>query len=86
MGTNVQRVSFGRNNSVFFETLKTKVDHYFSTHQIRKTGNAKLYLKTIILMISTTALYFTLLFFYPESLDFIIFVRFIGNQSGRDRF
>jgi len=34
----------------FFPTLKKRVDNYFQTHQIRKQGNMKLYIKTAVLM------------------------------------
>ena len=59
----MQKVSFNNKNSVFFNALKEKVDAYFKSNNIRQTGNFKLYLKTIILLLSGAAIYTSLVFF-----------------------
>lgn len=69
----MQKVSFNNKDSLFFETLKQKVDAYFKANNIRETGNFKLYLKTILLLLSASTLYITLVFFTP-SLGFSIFL------------
>lgn len=42
--------------------LKRRVDEYFATNNIKKTGNWRLYLKTIILLLSFGTTYFLLVF------------------------
>lgn len=55
------KVSFNNKNNEFFTTLKTNVDHYFSSNQIRKTGNFSLYAKTIVLIPGAILIYLSLL-------------------------
>ena len=55
------KVSFNNRGQLFFSSLKTSVDQYFSENKIRKTGNWKLHLKTIILIPLSIALYTFLL-------------------------
>ena len=61
----MQKVVFNNGNSVFFETLKKKVDDYFKSNNIRETGNIKLYYKTVLLLLSLASLYTILVFFTP---------------------
>jgi linoleoyl-CoA desaturase len=56
------KVSFNNANKVFFNALKQSVEDYFKANNIKKTGNASLYIKTAILIGGTVALYFTLLY------------------------
>jgi linoleoyl-CoA desaturase len=56
------KVSFNNANKVFFNALKQSVEDYFKANNIKKTGNAALYIKTAILIGGTVALYFTLLY------------------------
>jgi len=62
----MQRVSFNNKNSVFFNSLKEKVDSYFQSNNIRQTGNYKLYIKTILLSLSALTTYSILVFFTPN--------------------
>jgi linoleoyl-CoA desaturase len=63
----MQKVSYNNKNSAFFNILKEKVDAYFKSNNIRQTGNYKLYLKTIFLLLSVAALYTLLVFFTPTA-------------------
>jgi linoleoyl-CoA desaturase len=56
------KVTYNNKNAVFFQALKADVDKYFKETGIPKTGNWKLYLKTIILVPTAVAIYLTLLF------------------------
>jgi linoleoyl-CoA desaturase len=49
----------------FFNTLKAKVDLYFSENSLERTGENKLYLKSGIQVLSAVFLYTTLVFFTP---------------------
>jgi linoleoyl-CoA desaturase len=55
------KVTFNNNGSLFFQSLKKSVEHYFVSNKIKKTGNWKLYSKTIILIPLAFALYVYLL-------------------------
>ncbi len=54
------KVTFTKKGS-FYHQLKTKVDLYFIENNLKKTGNWKLYLKTIVLISSAILLYCLLL-------------------------
>lgn len=56
------KVTFDNKNTIFHNTLKASVDDYFTTKGLKKTGNWKLYSKSIILMPSAVAIYLSLLF------------------------
>lgn len=51
------KVTFNNKNKVFFNALKTEVDNYFKESGLKKTGNWKLYGKTMILIPSMFGLY-----------------------------
>jgi linoleoyl-CoA desaturase len=51
------KVTFNNKNKVFFNALKEEVDAYFERNGIKKTGNWKLYLKTMILIPGAIGLY-----------------------------
>ncbi len=55
------KVTFNNRNNVFYTALKAKVDNYFRENNLRKTGNWKLYSKTLILVPSAIAIYIILL-------------------------
>ena len=55
------KVSFNNKSSLFFNDLKQAVDHYFSKNQLKKTGNVKLYMKTVVLVPAALLIYISLL-------------------------
>lgn len=55
------KVTFNNTNKVFFNALKEEVDAYFDRNGIKKTGNWKLYGKTMVLIPLAVALYLVLL-------------------------
>lgn len=55
------KVTYNNKNAVFFPALKKAVEDYFTTNQLKKTGNWKLHLKTLVLIGSAIALYLSLL-------------------------
>lgn len=63
----MQKVSFNNKNSIFFNVLKEKVDTYFKSNNIPQTGNYKLFIKTVFLLLSALALYTLLVFFTPTA-------------------
>jgi len=57
----MSKVTFNNKKSAFYSTLKTNVDQYFKTNNIKKTGNWTLYTKALILIPSAIAIYVVLL-------------------------
>jgi len=55
------KLTYNNKNAVFFQSLKAEVDQYFIENGIKKTGNWKLYSKTLILIPIAIGLYFVLL-------------------------
>jgi linoleoyl-CoA desaturase len=55
------KVTFDNSNNQFFQSLKSAVDQYFLTNGLRKTGNWKLYLKSLILVPLAIGSYITVL-------------------------
>jgi len=58
------KVTFNNQNPVFFQSLKEAADHYFSQKGIERTGDIRLYVKTVILFLVAFTLYFYTLFFW----------------------
>jgi linoleoyl-CoA desaturase len=56
------KITFSNKNNEFFQSLKTAVDDYFVTKGIKKTGDWRLYIKTIILVGTAAASYFAIMF------------------------
>ena len=55
------KVSFNNSNQVFFASLKKSVDQYFISNNLKKTGNYKLYIKTLVLIPLAIGIYVSLL-------------------------
>lgn len=55
------KVVFNNKNAIFYQSLKQAVDQYFAANNLKKTGNFRLYLKTLILIPVALAIYVYLL-------------------------
>ena len=55
------KVTFNNSNAVFFNGLKKDVDQYFKTQNIKKTGDYRLFAKTLVLIPLSVALYIIIL-------------------------
>lgn len=54
--------NFKRNNKQgFYKVLTRRVNDYFKTHQLRKTGNYRLYLKSVVMIALLVVPYFVIL-------------------------
>jgi linoleoyl-CoA desaturase len=58
-------ITFNNQKNLFFRSLKDKVDNYFINNNINKSGNRKLYVKSILQISSAIVLYTTVVFFTP---------------------
>ena len=57
------KVTFNNKHRVFYNSLKSSVDEYFTNNNLSKTGNWKLYTKTGVLIPSAIIIYLSLLIF-----------------------
>jgi linoleoyl-CoA desaturase len=64
------------NKGGFYAELKTRVDNYFRENNLKKTGNRQLYLKGLLLIVSSMLLY-SLLLLRPMSLAVFIILCFL---------
>lgn len=61
------KYTFDNTENSFFKSLKEKVDHYFSSNNIHPAGNKKLYVKSVVQVLSSALLYTVLVFFTPAN-------------------
>ena len=60
------KVTYNNKNAIFYKALRADVEKYFRENGIPKTGNWKLYLKTVVLITTSIAIYlFLILSRYP---------------------
>lgn len=60
----MSKAVYNNKNAVFFQALKAAVDNYFTENGIKKTGNWRLYIKTLVLVPAAIGLYILLLSFH----------------------
>lgn len=72
------KISFNNKNNLFFTSLKQKIEDYFSSNNIKQTGNHKLYIKTGTLLAIAAFLYVVLVFFTPHYLISIMLCALLG--------
>lgn len=60
------KLSFNNTHNAFYGSLKISVDQYFSSRQLRKTGDWRLYAKTGVLIPVAVLIYFGLLFTFQS--------------------
>ena len=61
----MSRITFNNKNNDFYISLKSAVDDYFEKNHLKKTGDWRLFSKTIILVIAALTCYCVLLFAAP---------------------
>lgn len=72
------KVSFSKKNNSFHQDLKLSVETYFASGHIQKTGNWKLYIKSIVLVPSAAVLYLSLLFMHLSLMPGIFISGLLG--------
>lgn len=61
------QVKFNNRGADFYATLKTRTEAYFQAHNLKPTGNIKLYAKTAVLSLVFVAVYVALVFLSPPT-------------------
>lgn len=72
------KYTFDTGKTSFFKNLKEKVDGYFAQKKIHPAGNGKLYLKSVLQVLSAAVLYTVLVFFTPHVLISILLCLVLG--------
>ena len=72
------KVTFDNRNNQFYQSLKTAVDQYFEVNHIKKTGDWRLYIKTITLVSTAIIIYGTLIFFKLNALPALLLCALLG--------
>ncbi|WP_301922214.1 acyl-CoA desaturase [Ferruginibacter sp.] len=72
------KITFDNRNNQFYLSLKTAVDQYFETKRIKKTGDWRLYIKTITLIGAAIAIYSSLMFFSISTLPALLLCGLLG--------
>jgi linoleoyl-CoA desaturase len=72
------KVTFDNRNNQFYQSLKTAVDQYFEVNHIKKTGDWRLYIKTITLLSAAIIIYGTLIFFKMNALPALLLCALLG--------
>ncbi|MBS1574187.1 MAG: fatty acid desaturase, partial [Bacteroidetes bacterium] len=75
------KVIFNNKNAVFFQSLKEAADNYFAEKGIQKTGDSRLYIKTIVLILLAVFLYVSILFLSLPVWAIIVFGGLLGITS-----
>lgn len=72
------KITFSNSNNLFYQSLKAAVDEYFEQQQLKKTGNWRLYIKTIALVGSAVAIYCSLIFLQIPALPALLLCALLG--------
>ncbi|MCA5006845.1 fatty acid desaturase family protein [Sphingobacterium bovistauri] len=72
------QVKFNNANALFSKSLKLKINQYFQQNLIKRTGNRKLILKAIVLLLSLILNYSILVFLQPHWIISVILCLILG--------
>ncbi|HJW17851.1 MAG TPA: acyl-CoA desaturase [Flavisolibacter sp.] len=74
----MNKVSFNNSNNIFFQSLKHSVEDYFKTHDLKKTGNWRLYSKSLVLIPAAIGIYITLMVFHLPTAIALVLCALLG--------
>jgi linoleoyl-CoA desaturase len=72
------KITFSNRNNDFYQSLKTSVDEYFEKNKIKKTGDWRLYIKTIVLLSVAVTAYSLLIFAKLNALPALLLCALLG--------
>ena len=72
------KITFDNRNNQFYQSLKVSVDQYFEKKGIKKTGDSRLYIKTIMLIGAAITMYCSLMFFKMDTLPALLVCALLG--------
>ncbi len=72
------KITFDNRNNLFYQSLKASVDEYFTENKIKKTGDWRLYIKTLVLIGSAIAIYSSLMLLHPPTIVALLLCALLG--------
>ncbi|HEY5691773.1 MAG TPA: fatty acid desaturase, partial [Cyclobacteriaceae bacterium] len=78
----VLKYSFDHSSGLFFKTLKSRVDQYFTDNNLDPAGNSKVYFKGILQITVAATLYTVLVFFTPLPWISVLLCIILGFNLG----
>ncbi len=72
------KITFSNSNNDFYQSVKASVEEYFSQNKIKKTGDWRLFSKTIILIGSAITMYALLMFVNMSALPALLICALLG--------
>ena len=72
------KITFDNRNNQFYQSLKVAVDQYFEGKKIKKTGDWRLYIKTITLVGAAIIIYLSLMFLNISALPALLLCAVLG--------
>jgi len=72
------KITFSNRNNEFYQGLKAAVDEYFEKNKIRRTGDWRLHLKTVVLISTAIAAYCLLIFVPLQSWQALLLCAILG--------
>ncbi|MEO6548397.1 MAG: acyl-CoA desaturase [Ferruginibacter sp.] len=72
------KITFDNRNNQFYQSLKASVDQYFETKGIKKTGDIRLYIKTITLLSAAIIMYCSLMFLNINPMPALLICALLG--------
>jgi len=77
----MSKITFSNRNNDFYQNLKSAVDQYFENNKIKRTGDWRLFSKTIILTGSAITIYCLLMFLKMDALPALLLCAGLGFIS-----
>ncbi len=74
----MSKITFSNRNNEFYQSLKVSVDEYFEKNKIKKTGDWRLFSKTIILIGAAITMYCLLMFVNMSALPALLLCAALG--------
>ena len=74
----MSKIIFNNSNNQFYQSLKSSVDDYFKKKNIAKTGDYRLYLKSVLLLGSAVTIYLSLMILHPNVFVAILLAAILG--------
>lgn len=74
----MSKIIFNNKNNAFYQSLKDSVDQYFTQNKIKRTGDWRLFSKTIILVGTAVAVYCSLMLINMGAIPAIILSMLLG--------
>ncbi len=74
----MSKITFSNRNNEFYQSLKVSVDEYFEKKKIKKTGDWRLFSKTIILIGAAITMYCLLMFVNMSALPALLLCAALG--------